>query len=63
MADDLAVSGTASPDFLRISMTLDSSSSTVFVTPVTTSMGVPFLPMKNRDGRGTSLSGKHGIRL
>lgn len=32
------------------------NSSTVFVTPVTISSGVPLFPMKNNDGNGTSLS-------
>lgn len=32
------------------------SSSTVFVTPVTISIGAPFFPMKNNDGNGTNLS-------
>lgn len=34
------------------------NSSTVFVTAVTISMGVPFFPIKNNDGSGTSLSVK-----
>lgn len=32
------------------------NSSTVFVTAVTISIGVPFFPMKNNDGNGTNLS-------
>lgn len=38
------------------------SSSTVFVTPVTTSIGVPFFPIKNSDGNGTNLSKKTKIQ-
>lgn len=32
------------------------SSSNVFITPVTISIGAPFFPMKNNDGNGTNLS-------
>lgn len=34
------------------------SSSIVFVTPVTISIGAPFFPIKNSDGNGTNLSTK-----
>lgn len=42
--------------FVNTPFILVSSSATVFVTPVTISNGAPFLPMKNIDGNGTSLS-------
>lgn len=42
--------------FSNMPLIFVSKSSTVFVMPVTISMGVPFFPMKNSDGNGTNLS-------
>lgn len=55
-AAELIVAGFVRPSTLSI---LLFNSSTVFVTEVTISMGVPFFPIKNNDGNGTSLSTNH----
>lgn len=55
-AAELLVAGFVRPSTLSI---LLFNSSTVFVTEVTISMGVPFFPIKNNDGNGTSLSTNH----
>lgn len=52
-----AAAGVVRPSTLSI---FDFNSSTVFVTAVTISIGVPFLPMKNNDGNGTNLSAREG---
>lgn len=55
-AAELLAAGFVRPSTLSI---LLFNSSTVFVTEVTISMGVPFFPIKNNDGNGTSLSTNH----